>query len=55
MVTKVSAFEQPMEIYGKSTDSKPTDVLNGSIFVEMDTSSIYVFDGATSTWLPWSA
>ncbi len=55
MVTKVSAFEQPKEIYGLSTDTKPTDVPNGSVFVEMDTSTLYVFDKDATDWLQWGA
>lgn len=55
MVTKVSANNDPKEVYGLSTDTKPTDVPNGSIFVEMDTSTIYVFDEASSDWLAWGA
>jgi hypothetical protein len=55
MVTKVSAFEEPKEIYGLSTDTKPTDVPNGSIFVEMDTSKLYVFDGDSLIWIEWAA
>lgn len=33
-----------------STDTKPTDVANGSILVEMDTGTVYTFDEANSTW-----
>lgn len=37
---------------GKSTDIKPTEnELNGSIFYEMDTGDVYLFDAETSTWL----
>lgn len=35
---------------GLSTDTKPTDVPNGSSFAEMDTGKGYMFDSATSTW-----
>ena len=35
-----------------STDSKPTDgIANGSILIEMDTGSIYMFDEAGAEWL----
>lgn len=38
--------------YGLSTDTKPTGAIaNGSCFVEMDTSCIYVFDAASSVWV----
>lgn len=40
------------EFYGKSTDTKPTkNVSNGDIFYEMDTSTVYMYDEQTSTWL----
>lgn len=36
---------------GLSTDSKPTDgIANGSMFVEMDTGKIYLFDADGETW-----
>ena len=43
MVTKVTGYERPMLLFGLSTDTKPLDVLNGSMFVEMDTSKYYFF------------
>lgn len=40
------------EFYGLSTDTKPTtDVLNASVFYEMDTKKIYMFDEENSRWL----
>lgn len=40
------------EYSGLSTDSKPTTgVFNGSTFLEMDTSEVYVFDASTMAWL----
>ena len=34
-----------------SSDTKPTNgIANGSILIEMDTSKIYFFDEAHSTW-----
>jgi hypothetical protein len=51
MVTKVTGYERPMLLFGLSTDEKPLDVLNGSMFVEMDTSKYYFFSGETSEWL----
>lgn len=36
-----------------STDEKPTNVANGSILLEMDTSKLYMFDAANSTWRVW--
>ena len=35
-----------------SSDTKPTDgIANGSILLEMDTSTFYAFDESTSEWL----
>lgn len=36
---------------GLSTDEKPTDVGNGSEFIEMDTGKLYRFDGENGAWL----
>lgn len=51
MVTKVTGYERPMLLFGLSTDEKPLDVLNGSMFVEMDTSKYYFFSKQTDEWL----
>lgn len=37
-----------------STDSKPTNVANGSILMEMDTATLYKFDEENNTWRAWS-
>lgn len=37
-----------------SSDSKPTDVANGSILMEMDTSQLYMFDEDAGAWRVWS-
>lgn len=34
-----------MEYYGKSTDTKPTDIKVGATFFEIDTKEVYIFDG----------
>lgn len=39
------------ELHGKSTDPKPTNVKNGSVYWEMDTGKVFVFDKETDTWL----
>ena len=50
----------PLEIYGLSTDTKPVvrengkDMVNGSSFIEMDTSKLYFFNGESKTWEAWS-
>ena len=36
-----------------STDTKPTDVANGSILKEMDTGTLYFFDEEGTQWLPF--
>ena len=39
---------------GLSTDTKPTDgIANGSILLEMDTSTVYMFDADSETWKEW--
>ena len=48
-------FETVVEGWrGKSADEKPVRPKdrNGSVFYEMDTRKIYMFDGDTLTWLP---
>lgn len=37
--------EHRMELYGNSTDSKPTDVKIGTVFFEYDTGDVYMFTG----------
>lgn len=47
----------PHEFYGLSTDVKPTyiegvcNVTNGSIFLEIDTKKIFVFDEEHQIWV----
>ena len=40
-----------VDMHGKSTDEKPFDVSNASLFYEMDTKKIYMFDEETKTWI----
>lgn len=40
--------------FGKSTDSKPSGVLNGREFKEMDTSKTYHYDAENEQWIEWS-
>ncbi len=55
MITKFTVSESTT-MFGLSTDTKPTTgVVNGSAFIEMDTSTIYFFDAAGSQWLEWGA
>lgn len=39
-----------VKLEGLSSDTKPTTVLNGSGFYEMDTGDYYKFDEANTTW-----
>ena len=39
-------------LYGLSTDSKPTSVGNGSVFIEVDTGNAFFFDAENATWYP---
>lgn len=41
----------PSEIYGKSTDVKPMDANNASVFYEMDTGKMFMFDEDSCEWL----
>lgn len=36
-----------------STDTKPTDLANGSRLLEMDTGKVYFFDEECGQWLPF--
>lgn len=38
------------EITGRSIDTKPTDLANGSIYKELDTGRIWVYDAQNSVW-----
>ena len=41
-----------VEMYGLSTDTKPTDgIQNGSLFIEMDSGDCYFFDGDSEDWI----
>jgi len=39
------------EFRGLSTDTKPTNVPNGCVFVEMNTGKVFMFNAATHTWV----
>lgn len=45
------------ELRGLSTDTKPTQIEeniieNGSVFIEIDTQEVFIYDGENETWLP---
>lgn len=49
-----SRYRRPMTWYGLSTDAKPTEnVINSSVFVEMDTGKLYFYDQTNEEWLEW--
>lgn len=57
---KITVTEQGMEYvrptkgYCLSSDTKPTEgVGNGSVLIEMDTSTLFFFDAENGEWLPW--
>lgn len=54
MVTNASDGEVTMnaawDLRGMSTDTKPTDVPNGSTFFEVNTAKVFAFDGHGKTW-----
>ena len=37
-------------LYGLKADSKPTDVANGSVFIELDTGKVFRFSAGDSKW-----
>lgn len=54
MITPVGSVTY--EYRGLSTDKKPIDhVGNGSIFFEMDTLKVYMFDESNKKWLELAA
>ena len=44
-------FVSPVALNGLSTDTKPTNVANGSKFYEIDTGATLMFDYVSKTWL----
>lgn len=46
-----------LELRGLSTDEKPTTIENGtiengSVFIEIDTQEVFIYDGENEVWLP---
>lgn len=52
MITKVKPVGNARaEFYGLSTDEKPTEgVANASVFYEMDTTNVFMFDAENNVW-----
>lgn len=51
MYTPSNGDAPQKELRGLSTDQKPMNVENGSIFYEMDTQNVYMFDGENNAWI----
>lgn len=43
--------DEPVALFGLSTDPKPTDCHNASFFFEMDTGHVCLFDAEGVRWL----
>lgn len=51
MITIYSKTENSVELRGLSTDTKPTENIdNGSVFIEIDTGKLYMFDAENQLW-----
>ena len=42
--------DKALDLRGKSSATKPTDVPNGTTFLEMDTGNVFAFDAEEKTW-----
>ena len=57
IATNMDGQRIPHEFYGLSTDEKPVAtvngcrITNGSVFIEMDTKKVYMFDEENEQWL----
>lgn len=52
MITHKTSAGQVNEYFGKSSDTKPSSgVPNASIFYEIDTGDLYMFDEDSQTWI----
>lgn len=54
-ITRRDGETKEIELRGLSTDTKPTqldnkDIVNGTVFIEIDTQKIYFFDETSKTW-----
>lgn len=52
-VINIHNGKEIVEIKCLSTDAKPTQYGNGSVLMEMDTSTLYMFDEKNNTWRTW--
>lgn len=48
----LTAAGRSVEYRGLSTDDKPVEyVENGAVFLEMDTSKVFIFDAENKNWI----
>ena len=41
-----------IEAFGLSKDNKPSEgIITGSVFVEVDTGNVYLYDNESDTWI----
>lgn len=43
------------EFRGLSTDTKPTNAINGQTFLEIDTGKMWIYDAENSQWIDYTA
>lgn len=53
MITNPMTYDAPtvVTLYGLSTDEKPLIYGNASVFYEMDTKKIFMFDAENKVWI----
>ena len=47
-----NSYDSRVILYGLSDDSKPSGLVNGSEFVEIDTLITYLYDAENDKWYP---
>ena len=50
MITTTNSADHYQEYIGLSTDTKPENIANGSIFLEIDTKKVFIFDEENLIW-----
>lgn len=51
MMTQWFYLSSAQKFHGLSSDTKPTNCRNGSIFIEIDTALLYIFDERNKSWV----
>ena len=50
--TPFEGAKKYVEIYGLSTESKPTDnLIMGSVFIEVNTGKVFLFNETSGSWV----